>query len=78
MPANLRKLMGEVPRPMQIMAAEARDEPAPIGQTPISAGEQRARLEPLMGLIASGDLPLDETAARAIKTYIDQMDKRAK
>jgi len=31
-----------------------------------------------MGLIASGQIPLDETSARAIKTYIDGMDQRAR
>lgn len=78
MPANMRKLMREMPRPLQIAANEARDEPAPIGQQPISSREQRARLEPLMGLIAKGDIPLDDTTARAIQTYIDGMDQRAR
>lgn len=78
MPANLRKLMGEKPRPLELMAKESRDSPAPIGQQPIGWKEQQGRLEPLMGLIASGDIPLDDTSARAIKTYIDGMDQRAR
>lgn len=77
MPANLRKLMGETSRPMEIAAKESKEHPNPIGYQSIGPSEQRARLEPLMGLIARGDVPLDDTAAKAIKTYIDQMDKRA-
>lgn len=78
MPANMRKLMAGVPRPFQIMQRDAKDEPAPLGQVPISEREQMSRLEPLMGLIASGDVPLDATAAKAIQIYIDGMDKRAR
>lgn len=70
--------MGELPRPLEIAAKESREHPSPIGQQPIGPSEQRARLEPLLGLIASGDVPLDDTAAKAIKTYIDQMDQRAR
>jgi hypothetical protein len=63
---------------MQIAAMESKDQPNPIGQQPISGREQIDRLQPLMGLIANGDVPLDETAAKAIQTYIDGMDKRAR
>jgi hypothetical protein len=63
---------------MQIMAKESKEQPAPLGYVPISSNEQRQRLEPLMGLLASGDVPLDSTSARAIKTYIDLMDKQAR
>jgi hypothetical protein len=68
--------MDGVPRPFEIMSKESKDSPAPIGQQPISSREQAQRLGPLMGLIASGDVPLDATAAKAIQTYIDEVSKR--
>lgn len=68
--------MGGVPRPFEIMAKEAKDQPLPLGQEAVSSREQLQRLGPLMGLIASGDVPLDDTSAKAIQTYIDGMSKR--
>lgn len=70
--------MQGVPRPFEIMAKESKESPPPIGQEPLSEREQLARLGPLMGLIAEGNVPLDDTAAKAIRTYIDGMDKRAR
>lgn len=78
MPANMRKLMQGVPRPLQIAARDAKDEPVPMGHEAVSSKEQMARLEPLMGLIARGDVPLDQTSAKAIQTYLDGMDKRVR
>jgi hypothetical protein len=68
--------MQGVPRPFEIMGKEAKDQPTPIGQESVSSREQVQRLGPLMGLIASGDVPLDDTAAKAIQTYIDEVSKR--
>jgi hypothetical protein len=78
MPGNLRKLMTEVPRPLQLYARVPKDERAPIGSELISEPEQMRRLEPLMGLIARGDVPLDDTAARAVAAYANGFHKRAR
>jgi len=70
--------MGEVPRPMELYAKLPKEEQSPIGTAPISEREQMRRLEPLMGLIARGDVPLDETAARAVAQYANGFHKRAR
>jgi hypothetical protein len=78
MPANLRKLMEGVPRPLQLMQRESDESPAPIGAKRLSEGEQMRRLEPLMGLIAEGHVPLDDVAARAVATYASNFHKRTR
>lgn len=74
---NFRKIMQEVPRPLEVAARDARGE-YPIGQRPISERKAMAQLEPLMGLLARGDVPLDETAARAVATYVGGFHKRVR
>ncbi|HEY1295464.1 MAG TPA: hypothetical protein VGJ60_20490 [Chloroflexota bacterium] len=78
MPGNMRKLMGEVPRAFVLLDKEPRAEKTPIGTQPISEPEQMRRLEPLMGLIARGDVPLDDTAARAVAAYANGFHKRVR
>ena len=78
MPGNLRKLMGETPRPLELYDKVPKEERTPIGQQPISEREQMRRLEPLMGLIARGDIPLDDTAARAVAAYANGFHRRAR
>ena len=77
MPGNLRKLLAEVPRPLEIMARDGAKE-TPIGTRRLSDREQMTRLEPLMGLIASGDVPLDDTSAKAVAAYLGSFHKRAR
>jgi len=77
-PGNLRKIMGEVPRALVLMDKEPREEKLPLGTKLVSEPEQMRRLEPLMGLIARGDVPLDETAARAVAQYASGFHKRAR
>jgi hypothetical protein len=74
----MRKLMGEVPRAFVLLDKEPRAEKTPIGTQPISEPEQMRRLEPLMGLIARGDVPLDDTAARAVAAYANGFHKRVR
>lgn len=78
MPGNLRKLMDEVPRPLQIYSKVPKEEQHPIGTRPVTEPETMRRLEPLMGLIARGDVPLDDTAARAVAQYANGFHKRAR
>jgi len=78
MPGNLRALMNEVPRPLQIVARDSIKEQHPLNSKPISERETMARLEPLMGLIAAGHVPLDQHAARAVATYVNGFHKRAR
>lgn len=78
MPGNLRKIMDEVPRPLQLYAKVPKDERLPLGSKEVSEPEVMRRLEPLMGLIANGDVPLDDTAAKAVAQYANGFHKRAR
>jgi hypothetical protein len=70
--------MDEVPRPLQIYSKVPKEEQQPIGTRHVTDPEVMRRLEPLMGLIARGDIPLDDTAAKAVATYANGFHKRAR
>lgn len=76
MPANLQKIMSEVPRPLEIAAKDYAHE-GRRDRKKLPKAEVARRLEPLIGLIASGEIPLDEHAAKAISTYIEEHHARA-
>lgn len=76
MPGNLRKIMGEVPRGFVLMDKEPASEKLPLNSKPVTEPEQMRRLEPLMGMIARGDIPLDDQAARAVAAYANGFHKR--
>ena len=70
MPANMRKLMQEVPRPLEVIAHDDRDL-LPIGRKKVSPSQQRTRMEAYLANVVSGDVPLDETSAQVIREYLD-------
>jgi hypothetical protein len=70
--------MGEIPRPLELYSKVPKEEQHPIGTRPVTEPEQMRRLEPLMGLIARGDVPLDDTAARAVAAYAKGFHKRGR
>lgn len=70
MPANFRKLMGEVPRSLEVQARDGKGE-MPIGRTRVSDRELARRVEPMLALVASGDIPLDDNLSRAFAAYVE-------
>lgn len=70
MPANLRKLMGESPRAFDVISKDAADD-KPLNRKAVSKHEVARRLEPLMAMVASGEIPVDNQTAEAIKTYVE-------
>lgn len=70
MPANMRKLMGEVPRPMEIEAHDSQDQ-IPIGRKKIPRAQATDRTQQYLGQVASGAIPLDEQSAEVIRQYLD-------
>lgn len=70
MPANMRKIMGEVPRPLEIQAHDDKDL-LPIGRKKVSRAETSRRTEQYLNAVASGQVPLDGNAAQVIKEYLD-------
>ena len=75
MSANMRKLMEEVPRPLEIVAHDdARS--APVGRKPLSRTESNRRTGQYLGAVVSGQIPLDEQAADVVKEYLDAYHAR--
>jgi hypothetical protein len=70
MPANMRKLMEGVPRPMEIMAHDERNQ-TPMGRRRVSRPEQNRRTEAYLAGVVGGDIPLDDTSAEVIREYLD-------
>lgn len=76
MPANLTRIMGEVPRPLEIAERDYSRE-GPIDRRRLKPAEVARNIEPLIGRIASGDIPLDDHAAKAIALYVEEHHKHA-
>jgi hypothetical protein len=76
MPANMTRIMQEVPRALELSAKDYADE-GPLGRKKLSRKQVAQRVEPIMGLIASGDIPLDEHSAKAIAAYVEEHHARS-
>lgn len=70
MPANMRKIMGEVPRGMEVIAHDDRDL-APLGRQKVGRQELMRRQQAMISGVVSGEAPLDEQAAEVIRQYLD-------
>ena len=70
MPANMRKLMQEVPRGLEVVSHDDKWQ-LPIGRKKISPRLQNQRMESYLAGIVSGDVPLDERSAEVIKEYLN-------
>ena len=75
MSANMRKLMGEVPRAMEVVSHDDRDQ-LPMGRKKVSRPESNRRTEQYLAQVVSGQIPLDEQSAEVIKQYLDQHHAR--
>ena len=70
MPANMRKIMGEVPRALEVVAHDDRDQP-PVGRKKVSPMTQRSRQEDYLAQVVDGQIPLDADSAEVVKQYLD-------
>jgi len=70
MSANMRKIMGEVPRALEVVAHDDQDL-LPIGRKKVSRPEMSRRTEQYVAGVANGQIPLDEQSAEVIKQYLD-------
>jgi len=73
--ANFRKLRSEVPRAFEIASRDDAKDRDPSRKR-VSRQEASRRLEPLMGLVASGDVPMDDQTAEAIAAYLESKGSR--
>lgn len=67
--------MSEQPRAARI--AEGYKDEGMYNRQKLSPKEIARRIEPLIGLIASGEIPLDDTAAKAIAAYVEEHHARS-
>ena len=70
MPANMRKIMGEVPRALEIVAHDDRDL-SPLGTKKVSKQETQRRQQAMLSDVVSGQAPLDQQAAEVVREYLD-------
>ena len=70
MSANMRKIMGEVPRPLEVVAHDDRDS-IPIDRKKVSPTTRNQRTEQYLANVADGTIPLDDDAAKVVKEYLD-------
>ena len=70
MPANMRKLMQEVPRGLEVVTHDDKGT-LPVGRKKVSPRLQNQRMESFLAGVVNGDVPLDERSADVIKQYLD-------
>lgn len=72
MPANFRAIMSEVPRPLEVAQRDAEGQrTSRPGRRKLSEREVARRAEPLLAMVASGDIPVDNHAAQVIRAYVE-------
>ena len=68
--ANLRKIMKETPRALEIEAHDNSHLP-PMGRKWISPKRANLRQGAYLSKIVSGEVPLDDTSAEVIRHYLE-------
>jgi len=75
--ANLRKLMQEVPRPLEIVAHDDKGS-LPLGRKAISRAKAMERQGSFLNHLAQGKVPLDDAAADTLRAYLDAHHARSR
>ena len=75
--ANLRKIMSEVPRAMEIVSHDDKDQ-TPIGRKKISPAKAFQRQGEYLAKVVAGDVLLDDSAADVIRQYMEAHHARSK
>ena len=75
--ANLRKLMQEVPRPLEIQAHDDKGS-LPLGRKSISRAKATERQGSFLNRLAKGQVPLDGAAADTLRAYLDAHHQRTR
>lgn len=69
---RMEMLRGTTPRILELVKADTKGQPL-LGQRRISEGEAIRRIDPLMGLFASGVVPIDETTAPLVSRALERV-----
>lgn len=75
--ANLRRIMTEVPRALEIISHDDRDQ-APIGRKKISPAKITKNQGEYLNRVVSGDFPLDDSAADVVRQFLDAHHARVR
>lgn len=75
MPANMRKIMGEVPRALEVIAHDDQDQ-VPMGRRKVGRSELQQRQQSYLSNLVDGSQPLDEQAAEVVRDYLDNFHAR--
>lgn len=73
--ANLRQIMKETPRALEVVAHDDKDQP-PIGRKKLSPAKVREKRGSYLAEVLSGKRPLDDEAADVIRSYLDDFHAR--
>lgn len=68
--ANLRKIMSEVPRALEIVSHDDKDQ-TPIGRKKISPAKVSKKQGEYLAKVVSGETPLDDSAADVVRAYLE-------
>lgn len=75
--ANLRKIMGEVPRALEIVAHDDKDQTA-LGRKRISPAKAFQKQGEYLAGVIRGDTLLDDSAADVVRQYLEAHHARSK
>lgn len=59
--------------PRSFLVAQRLADEGPVGRTKVSARAMSKRLEPILGLVADGTIPVDETLGKALGIAVERM-----
>lgn len=75
--ANLRKIMGEVPRAMEVVSHDDKDQ-TPLGRKKISPAKAFQKQGEYLAGVIRGDVLLDDSAADVVRQYLEAHHARNK
>ena len=75
--ANLRKIMSEVPRALEIVSHDDRDS-VPVGRKKISPARAFKKQGEYLAKVITGERELDDGAADVVRQYLEAHHARSK
>ena len=75
--ANLRKIMGEVPRALEIVAHDDKDS-VPLGRKKISSARASKKQGEYLAKLVRGEHVLDDTSADVVRQFLEAHHARSR
>lgn len=73
--ANLRKIMSEVPRALEVVARDDKDL-VPMGRKPLTPSKAFRKQGEFLARVVDGHRELDDNAADVVRSYLDAYHAR--